>query len=63
MNIWTGLAMLAIAAILIYIGRPNTAGKRPKFLRFEASPVLYPPIILIFLVLGTAAVISGLLTK
>ncbi|TYO65761.1 hypothetical protein FXV83_15205 [Bradyrhizobium hipponense] len=63
MNVLTGVAMLAIAAILVYIGRPNRAGEHPKFLRFEAALVLYPPIVLIFAGLGAAALISGLLTK
>ncbi|MET4291899.1 hypothetical protein ACVW1A_008256 [Bradyrhizobium sp. LB1.3] len=63
MNIWTGVAMLAIAAVLIFIGRPNKAGEHPKFLRFEAALVLYPPIILSFIGLGAAALISSLLTR
>ena len=63
MNVWTGIAMLAIAGILIFIGRPNRAGEHPKFLRFDAALVLYPPVILSFIGLGAAALISGLLTK
>jgi hypothetical protein len=55
--------MLAVAAILIVIGRPNKAGEHPKFLRFGAALVLYPPFILVFIALGAAAVISGLLAK
>lgn len=63
MNMWTGAAMLAIAAILIFIALPTKAGDPAKFLRFSAAPVLYPPIVLIFISLGAAAVISSLLTK
>ncbi|MET4279580.1 MULTISPECIES: hypothetical protein [unclassified Bradyrhizobium] len=63
MNIAIGVAMLTIAALLIFMGRPNKAGEHPRFLRFEAALVLYPPIVLIFLGLGAAALISGLLTK
>lgn len=59
MNVWTGIAMLAIAAALIYVGRPDRAGEHPKFLRFDAALVLYPPIILVFIGLGVAALISG----
>jgi hypothetical protein len=46
MNLWTGIAMLGIAAVLIWIGRPDKAGVHPSFLRFEAALVLYPPVIL-----------------
>jgi hypothetical protein len=63
MNLWTGLVMLTVAVILIVIGRPNKAGEHPKFLRFGAALVLYPPFILVFIALGLAAVISGLLVK
>ena len=63
MNLWSGIAMLAVALLLIWAGRPNKGGIHPKFLRFEAALVLYPPIIMAFFALGTAAVISGLLTK
>lgn len=63
MNLWTGLIMLAVAAILIVIGLPNKVGEHPKFLRFGAALVLYPPFILVFIALGAAAVISGLLVK
>lgn len=63
MNLWTGLVMLAVAAILLFIGRPNSAGEPPKFLRFEAALVLYPPFVLVFIALGLAAVISALLAK
>jgi hypothetical protein len=63
MNLWTGFVMLAVAATLIVIGRPNKAGEHPKFLRFGAALVLYPPFILVFIALGVAAVLSGLLGK
>lgn len=63
MNLWTGFLMLALAAFLIFIGRPDRAGEHPKFLRFEAALVLYPPLILGFIALGAAAVIVGLLAK
>ena len=55
--------MLAAAATLIFIGRPNRAGEHPKFLRLEAALVLYPPIVLSFTALGAVALISGLLSR
>ncbi|UPJ56159.1 hypothetical protein [Bradyrhizobium sp. 192] len=63
MNILIGAAMLAVGGILIFIGRPNRTGEHPKFLRFEAALVLYPPIVLSFIGLGAAALISSLLTR
>ncbi|MCK1406149.1 hypothetical protein [Bradyrhizobium sp. 76] len=63
MNILIGAAMLAVAGILIFIGLPNRIGEQPKFLRFEAALVLYPPMILSFIGLGAAALISGMLTR
>jgi len=63
MNTLIGGAMLAIAIILIIVGRPNRDGNQPKFLRFEAALVLYPPIVLSFIGLGAAVLISSLLTN
>ena len=63
MTLPAGLVVLAVAAILILAGRPNSAGEHPRFLRFGAALVLYPPCILVFIALGVAAVISGLLGK
>ena len=60
MNLWTGIAMLGIAAMSIFIGRPDRAGVHRRFLRFNAAQVLYPPVILVFFALGTAAVITSL---
>ena len=48
--------MLAVAFLLIWVGRPHKGGDHPKFLQFHAALVLYPPVVLTFLALGTAAV-------
>ena len=63
MSVLIGAVMLATAAILILIGRPNRAGEHPRFLRFESAVVLYPPIVLLFTALGAVALISGLLSR
>ena len=60
MNLWTGIAMLVIALILIVLGRPNRNGVHRRFLRFNAAMVLYPPVILAFIALGVAAVIGSI---
>jgi hypothetical protein len=48
MNLWTGIAMLVSAMVLIRVGRPDKAGVHPSFLRFDAALVLYPTVILTF---------------
>jgi hypothetical protein len=60
MNVWTGITLLLIAGVLIWVGLPNKQGLHPRFLRFNAAMMLYPPLILVFVALGAAAVISGL---
>ena len=60
MNLWTGTAMLVTALVLLLVGRPDKAGVHPRFLRFNAAMVLYPPIILVLLAVGVAAVLSSI---
>jgi hypothetical protein len=60
MNLWTGIAMLLVAAALIWVGRPNKGGVHPKCLQFDAALVVYPPVILAFTAMGVAAVISSI---
>ena len=59
-NLAIGVVLVSVAVGLIFIGRPNKAGQHPRFLQFEASLVLFPPVILVFVALGMAAIISGL---
>ena len=56
-----GSLLLAIACVLVFIGMPNKSGQHPRFLQFEASMVLYPPVILVFFVMSAAEVLAGLL--
>ena len=60
-NLIIGVVLVLLAAGLVLICRPNRAGQHPRFLRFEASLVLFPPVILVFAAFGMAAIISGLL--
>ena len=60
-NSLVGIVLLAIGTGLIFIGRPNKAGVHPQFLRFDASMVLYPPLVLVFFAGGAAALIAGIL--
>jgi hypothetical protein len=59
MNVWTGIAMLAVAVVMIWAGRPDKTGVHPRFLRFDAALVLYPPIILAFFAMGVATLLSS----
>ena len=56
-----GSLLLAIACVLVFIGMPNKSGQHPRFLQFEASIVLYPPVILVFFAMGAAEVLAALL--
>jgi hypothetical protein len=53
-----GIAALAIATGLLVIGLPNRRGESPRFLQFHAAPMLYPAVILIFLAIGIAELIT-----
>ncbi len=54
-----GAISLAVSAVLIFIGLPKN-GVSARFLRFEAAMMLYPPVVMIFLVLGPAELITAL---
>jgi len=60
-DILIGVALLAIAAGLIFIGRPDRAGVHTRFLQFDAALVLYPPVVLVFFAGGVVELIAGLL--
>ena len=61
-ELWIGIVLLVIGAGLIFIGLPDKDGVSPRFLRFEAAVVLYPPLVMIFLVGGAAELIAAFLT-
>ena len=52
-----GLVAVAVGLLLIFIGMPRH-GEHPRFLRFEASVVVYPAVIITFLAMG-----SGLMLR
>lgn len=58
-HLWAGLALLGVGMILMLIARPNKAGESPRFLRFDAALVLFPPVVLVFVALGLAMLISA----
>ena len=60
-ELFFGAILLAVAAALIFIGLPNRNGVSPRFLRFDAAMILYPPVVMIFLAAGVAEIVTGIL--
>jgi hypothetical protein len=54
-----GLLVFAVGVLLIFIGMPRH-GVTPRFLRFDAAAVVYPPLVLTFLAFGTALILRAL---
>jgi hypothetical protein len=40
--LWSGIAMLSFALVLILLRRPDRTGAHRRFLRFRSAQVLYP---------------------
>lgn len=59
MNLYAGILVLAVALLLIWLGRPNEAGIHRKFLRFDAALVLYPPLVLACFAFGVVTIVSS----
>ena len=57
-DIAIGLVLFVVGVVLVVIGMPRN-GQQPRFLRWEASLVVYPGVIMIFLVFGVAMMIRG----
>ena len=53
-----GAAFVIVAVVLVFIGMPRH-GESPRFLRFEASVVLFPPVIMTFLAMGAALMLRA----
>jgi len=49
-----GIVSISIAAFLIFIALPDKDRVSPRFLQFEASLVLYPPVVMVFFAVGVA---------
>jgi len=56
-EILIGLISLGIAAGLVFVAWPR-GGASPRFLQFEAALVLYPPLVMVFFVMGVAELIT-----
>jgi hypothetical protein len=53
-----GVVALVIAAGLLVIALPNRYGESPRLLQFYAAPMIYPAVVLIFIGLGVAELIT-----
>ena len=53
-----GAVFVVVAVVLVLIGIPKH-GQHPRFLRFDASLVLFPPVIMTFLAFGVALMLRA----
>lgn len=53
-----GAALVVVAVILVFIGIPKH-GESPRFLRFDASLVVYPAVIMSFLAFGVGLMLRA----
>jgi hypothetical protein len=59
-DVLIGAVLLAIGAALIVVALPNKNQESPRFLRFHSATVIFPPLVLTFLVGGGAELLTGL---
>lgn len=53
-----GLFAIATGFGLLMLGLPNRRGESPRFLQGSSLAILYPPVVLVFLVVGIAELIA-----
>ena len=53
-----GAAFVVVAVVLVLIAIPKH-GQHPRFLRFDASMVLFPPVVMTFLAVGVALMLRA----
>ena len=58
-NVLLSAICFAMASVLLFVAMPDKHGVSPRFLRFETAPVLYPPVVLVFLAIGAANLIAA----
>ena len=58
-DIIIGLILFAVGVVLFAIGLPKKSG-RPQFMELHVTAMLYPPLVLIFLISGLAEIITAL---
>jgi hypothetical protein len=53
-----GLFAIATGFGLLMVGLPNRRGESTRFLQGSSLPILYPPVVLVFVVVGIAELIA-----
>ena len=59
-GILVGVASIAVAVVLLWIGMPDKSGITPRFLRFEIAALIYPAFILAIFAIGAASLVSAI---
>lgn len=55
-----GIGALVVGLAMIWFGMPNKAGENPRLLRLGFMQMIYPAIVLMFLVAGPAELLKAL---
>ena len=58
-----GSGLLLVGFALLWFGMPNRFGESPRFLHGGLMQMAYPAIVMIFMVLGIAELITGLFAR
>jgi hypothetical protein len=53
-----GLFAIATGFGLLMVGLPNRRGESTRFLQGSSLPILYPPVVLVFVVVGIVELIA-----
>jgi hypothetical protein len=55
-----GIGALVVGFLMIWFGKPNKAGESPRLLRLGFMQMIYPAVVLMFVVTGTAELLKAL---
>jgi hypothetical protein len=54
-----GIVSLVLGFALLWFGMPNKIGENPRFLRNGLMEMVYPAVVLIFIVFGVAELLAA----
>jgi hypothetical protein len=54
-----GIGAFVVGIALIWFGKPNKAGENPRLLRMGFMQMIYPAIVLTFVVIGVAELLQA----